>query len=97
MVARIDVSNFKVILAHHGPTESRFFARARATNGLGTFSGLLWKVLRGFKNISRGALGDNGHKGQPGGGLVPPEPPRGTLYPPKKLYLPKPCIRFILL
>ena len=21
----------------------------------------LWKVLRGFKNISRGALGDNGH------------------------------------
>ena len=47
--------------AHRGPAESRFFARARATNGLGTFTGLLWKVLRGFKNISRGALGDNGH------------------------------------
>ena len=47
--------------AHHGPTESRFFARARATNGLGTFTRLLWKVLRGFKNNSRGALGDNGH------------------------------------
>ena len=47
--------------SHRGPTESRFFARARATNGLGTFTGLLWKVLRGFKNISRGALGDNGH------------------------------------
>ena len=47
--------------AHRGPTESRFFARARATNGLGTFTWSLWKVLRGFKNISRGALGDNGH------------------------------------
>ena len=45
---------FRQTFAHHGPTESRFFARARATNGLGTFSGLLWKVLRGFKNISRG-------------------------------------------
>ena len=48
-------------LSHHGPTESRFFARARATNGLGTFTWSLWKVLRGFKNISRGALGDNSH------------------------------------
>ena len=51
----------QVWTSHHGPTETRFFASARATNGLGTFTGLLWKVLRGFKNISRGALGDNGH------------------------------------
>ena len=58
---------FKIIILsldmipHRGPAVSRFFARARATNGLGTSRGLLWKVLRGFKNISRGALGDNGH------------------------------------
>ena len=46
--------------SHRGLTDSRFLARAKATNGLGTTSGLVWKVLRGFENISRGALGENG-------------------------------------
>ena len=47
-------------LSHHGLTESRFLVRAKATNGLGTFTGLVWKVLKGFGNISRGALEENG-------------------------------------
>ena len=45
---------------HHGLTESSFLVRAKATNGLGTCTGLVWKVLRGFGNISRASLEENG-------------------------------------
>ena len=53
-------SLLNLIFSHHGLTKSIFLARAKATNGLGTTSGLVWKVLRGFENISRGASGENG-------------------------------------
>ena len=73
--------------SHHGLTESRFLVKTRATNGLGTITGLVQKVLKGFKNISRRPWEILAVKGtnQPGGGLVPWRPP----IPPKKLNLPK--------
>ena len=49
IVSQIKTKKCRVveIVSHHGLTESRFLARAKATNGLGTFTGVVWiKVLK---------------------------------------------------